>query len=122
MITRAQFCSVTGHQQEPPVPIHVVTIIVVIGVGIVGFVLVYVLVCLARGRQSQLNGYTLHAFPPGTVVTVHPHPDPDRTALVSPPASPPTYEPLQAANGDGGVLQLPHGDQSSDIFHKSDDP
>ena len=86
--------------------------------GIVAFIIIW----LARRRQSQVNDYTLHAFPPGTVVTVHPHPDPERTALVSPSASPPTYEQLRAANGDGGVSQLPHEDQSSGKIHKPDDP
>ena len=117
MITRVQFCSVTGYQQESPVP---TIMMVVIAFGIFIFVLVFV--CLARRGQSQPNGYALHAFPPGTVVTVHPHPDPDPTALVPPPASPPTYEQSRAANADGGVSKLPHGDQSSGIIHKSDDP
>ena len=117
MITRVQFCSVTDDQQESPVP---TIMMVVIAFGIFIFVLVFV--CLARRGQSQPNGYTLHAFPPGTVVTVHPHPDPNRTALVPLPATPPTYEQLQAANGDGGVSKLTHGDQSSGIFHKPDDP
>ena len=118
MITRVQFCSVPGYRKEPPVPTHIVIMTGVIVLGIVAFLIV----CLARRRESQVNAYTLHAFPPGTVATVHPHPDPDRTALVSSPASPPTYEQLRAANGDGEVSQLPHGDQSNGIFHKPDDP
>ena len=69
-----------------------------------------------------MNTYNLHAFPPGTVVTVHPHLGPGGTTLVLRPASLPPYEQLQAANGDGGVSQLPHGDQSSGIIHKTDDP
>ena len=117
MITHVQFCSVTGYQQESPVP---TIMMVVIAFGIFIFVLVFV--CLAWRGQSQPNGYALHAFPPGTVVTVHPHSDPDLTALVPPLASPLTYKQLQVANGDGGVSKLLHRDQSSGIIHKPDDP
>ena len=104
MIICFQFRSAVDNPQDPLVPIPVVIIIVFTALGFIGFFAAV----LAWRRRSHVNAYALHTFPPVTIVTVHPHPDLGQTA----PASLPTYEQFQAAEGGAG--------QSSGIFHKPD--
>ena len=104
---RFPFRSAADNPQDPLVPIPVVIIIAFTAVSFIG-----IFAAVLAWRRSQVNAYTLHTFPPGTIVTVHPHPDLGQAT----PASLPPYEEFQAANGS--AVQFLHRGQSSGIFHK----